>query len=463
MKRLMFCLFAILLLVGCSSEPVQPAEPETRHDVAYYENATLITGEGAPVENAAMIVDNGTITALGPKGGIPAPKGAARVDLSGKTIMPTMVNLHGHAGYLKGVNFEAKNYSRESIIDDLNRYVYYGVGAVQVLGTDMGDAAFQIREEQRQGRLGGATYFTAGRGFTAKGGFPAAAIPAMKDAPYQVSSEEEARKAVQELAVQKVDMIKMWVDDNMGKQPKLRPNISAAIIDEAHKNNIRVMAHLFYLNDAKELVKAGLDGIAHSVRDREVDDALIAALKEKNVWYVPTLTGHESVFTFADKPSWIGEPAMREGMAAHVIADLTGDAFVNKIKQNPDVAKLRQHYKMALKNLKKLSDAGVRIAFGTDSGSMNRFIGYFEHRELELMVAAGLTPEQAIVAATKTSAEILGLKDRGTLAVGKSADFIILDASPLEDIVNSRGIAQVFVAGKELDRAEMMMRQTSTQ
>jgi len=445
----------LCFLAGCSSEASKDEKASTAQasDVTFFSGARVIPGDGSPaLENASFIVENGKFTSIGKKEDVKPPKGAARVDLEGRTVMPVLVNLHGHAGLNTGASFNPKNYTRESVLADLNRYAYYGVEVVAVLGSDAGDIAFQIRDEQRAGKTGGARLFTAGRGITAKGGWPAS----LGDIPIQVSTEAEARKAVRDQAAKKVDLIKMWVDDNMGRAPKLKPELYRAIIDEAHKNNVRAVAHVFYLADAKDLVKAGIDGLVHSIRDREVDNELISMMKEKNVFLVPALTGHESKFVYADRPSWLGEQSMREVYPAQLSAYLANDVVVNRFKRNADLASWRQQYSTAEENLKKMAAAGARIGFGTDSGSADTYPGYFELRELELMAKAGMAPMEVVKAATSVSAGVLGLNGMGALAVGKNADFLVLSNNPLQNMKNAKDIATIYKNGAEMDRPSLV-------
>ena len=438
-------LVALMVAGGCA-----PQESATS-TATYFHGMRLIPGDGsAAIDNAAMLVDGGEILAVGGADAVEAPAGAAHVDFSGRTVMPLLHSLHVHVGYLKGSTMAAENYTRESILDDLNRYAHYGVGSVLVVGTDVGDTAFEIREDQRQGRVGGARLFTVGRGLTSKGGWPTQ-IAALQAAPQQVATEEEAREAVRGLAEKNVDTIKIWVDDVGGRIPKITPELYGAAIDEANKNGIPVVAHVFYLEDAKELVEAGISGFMHSVRDQEVDDELIEMMRKNDVFYLPTLTAHQAPIAYADQPEWIGEAAMRETVPSSVIETLTSEEFVEEARNDPALPGLREQYQTALTNLKMLSEAGITIAFGTDSGTTNRFPGYFEHRELEQMVEAGLSPEEAITAATKNSAEILGVE--GTLTAGSSADFMVLGRDPLTDIRGSRDLEAVYMGGEAVDRA----------
>ena len=254
-----------------------------------FEGARLITGDGrAPIENSAFLVENDTITRVGRKGEIDFPRGAARIDLTGKTVMPGIVNLHVHVGYLKGTTFSSDNYTRENIVDQLNRYLYYGVVAVMSPGTDPGELPYRLRDEPHPG----AIFRTGGRGFAMPNASTGNA--AMRSVPYGVTTEEEARRYVRELAAKKPDFLKIWVDDRNRTVEKLTPPLYRAIIDEAHKQKIRVMAHEYYLEDARDLVRAGVDGFLHMVRDAEMDDDLVRLMKEKGVFITPNMGGSEA-------------------------------------------------------------------------------------------------------------------------------------------------------------------------
>ena len=407
--------------------------------------ALLIDGTGRPViENSVIVISADKIVAAGKAGTVKIPKDAEVRDVSGKTIMPSLINLHGHLGLsTNGADSTGGKYTEENVRRQLRQYQSYGVGTVASLGEDS-ELIFSLRDAQRAGNLSGARFFTAGRGFA-----EASSHPNPADARYHPSTPEEARADIDALAAHHPDYVKMWVDDNLGHGNKMKPEVYQAIIDEAHRHNLRVFAHEFYLADAKALIAAGLDGFAHSIRDQPVDEELIKLMKARDMFLIPTLVRDEVLFAYAQSSSWLSDPFFQAGVDSGVLAMLRSDDFVDKIRKDPDLEKYKAGLAMAERNLKTLSDAGVRIAFGTDSGIPTRFPGYFEHRELQLMVEAGLTPMQAIVAATGTNAGILkSEKQFGTLQAGRQADFLILDANPLQDIHNTEKLSAVWQAGK---------------
>jgi imidazolonepropionase-like amidohydrolase len=443
-------LVALVAVAGGRAQ-VSPSSGPT----VLYEGARLIAGDGAaPIEKSAFVVEKGVVTRVGRQGSVGAT-GATRVDLSGKTVMPTLINAHGHPGFQKGLTYERANYTRETYLDDLNRAAYYGVGAVLAQGIDPGDLPVQIRAEQQAGKLGGARLFTAGRGIGAPNAGPGA--EAYKGIAYEVTTAEEGRQCVRDLAAKKVDVIKIWVDDRNGRAPSMPPAVFRGIIDEAHKHGLRVNAHVFYLTDARELVDAGVDAFAHLVRDKEMDDALISAIKSRNVYVMPNLGGAERGTHAGPAPwldSWLNGPLLlRDTVQASVIERMKATR-----REPADADAARARYGNLQRSLAKLNAARARIILGSDTGLPDHFFGFAEQRELQLMVEAGMSPAQVIVAATSRPAEYLRLGDSGTLAAGKRADFLVLDANPLEDITNTRRIAKVFLGGKEVDRAAMRAR-----
>ena len=411
---------------------------------------TLIDGTGhQAVANAAMVIVDGHIQWVGPQSQLKAPAGAQTTHLTDKFVMPGIINLHGHLGNTVDLAQDPKNYTRENVEKQLHLYASYGVTTVLSMGTDQ-DLVYQLRAEQRAGRPHTARIFTAGRGFTGAGGYPSS-VPGMKGIPFEVASKADVDKDVAWLTDKKVDMVKIWVDDHLGREKKIPLDLAKAIIVDAHQRHLQVAAHVFYLEDAKALIDAGLDGLAHSVRDKPVDAALITAMKKHGAFQeAATLTREESTFIFGKPSAMLDDPFFARGVSPTVLSTLKSAAYQQKIAADPDYAKYPAFLETAMSNLKKLSDSGVKIGFGTDSGPPARFPGYFEQWELQLMVESGLTPMQVITDATRSAAEFLQAKDLGTLERGKWADLIVLGKNPLEDIRNTRAIEMVMIAGNKI-------------
>ncbi len=395
-----------VLMAGCTG-------PEAGGDAAVtvFEGARLIVGDGsAAIEDAVFVVEGDRITQAGRRADVEIPGGATRVDLSGKTVMPAVVNAHMHLAS-----------TRDDRADQLQHMAYYGAGLVVSLGQDTGDVPFEMRDEAVPD---GARSRTAGRGITGP-------EPGRSEVPFWITSEEEARAAVQELAEQEVDFVKIWVDERNGQYTKLSPALYGAVIDEAHRHGLRVTAHIFTLEDAKGLLRAGIDAFAHGVRDRDIDDELVALWSERpNVVLVPNLPN--------------------PGVALD-LAWLSGTVPAGELREMQEASRDRpaaqESFGIQARNLARLSQEGVRIAFGTDGSTP-----WALHQEMEDMVRSGMTPAQVIVAATRNSAELMQMTDMGTVAVGKSADFIVLDANPLDEITNTRRIAAVYLRGIAVDR-----------
>lgn len=439
----------LALASSCGSEP-QPTNPAPASSARLYEGAFFIAGDDRePIADSAFLVDDGLVMAIGRRGELGLPRGAARVDLTAKTVMPMLVSYHGHVGYQRGLSYEAENYTRANIIDHLNRYAYYGVGAILSLGTDAGSVAFDIRADQARGALGGARLLTAGRGLAAPDAGPGA--EALRGSAYGVSTEEEARESVRELAALDVDVVKIWVDDRNGTVEKLRPELYRAIIDEAHGRDLQVIAHVYYAADAAGLVEAGVDSFAHLVRDREMTSQLVGTISSRNVFIMPNL-GISERGTHFEPPTWLDDPLLLHSVAPDVIARAK-ESFGRRTRDGVD--RSRQSYAAMQRSVVRLVAAGVPLVLGADSGVQDHFFGYTELRELELMVEAGLTPGQAIKAATIQPADLLRLDDVGLLTAGRRANFIVLNASPLDDISNIRSIDDVFMNGVQLDREAM--------
>ena len=411
--------FLILAAVALTSIPILGQAPP----VTVFEGARVIVGDGrAPIENATFIVSGNRFTQVGRAADVRIPAGAARVNLAGKTVMPTIVDAHTHLSQ-----------TRPMLIDDLTRRAYYGVSAALSLGQDTTEVSFQVRGETAAGTIPGAgRFFTAGRGITGP-------EPGRTTAPHWATTVAEARQAVREEAAKKVDIVKFWVDDRMGAVRKLAPELYTAVIDEAHKNGLRTISHIYTLEDAKGTLRAGLDAFAHGVRDTDLDDEFMALVKRhSNLVLAPNMPDRA---VRADL-TWL-----RESIPAADWQKL--DAA------NTDKAEAHAFWSIQARNLAKMSAAGVRIVVGTDGNTP-----YAPHIEMEDMVAAGMTPMQVITAATSNGAQFLRMSDAGTIQANRSADFLVLDANPLDNIANTRRISAVYLRGAVVDRAPFRVTQT---
>jgi imidazolonepropionase-like amidohydrolase len=428
--------------------PGAPGAASSRYLVL--KNFTLIDGNGGtPLQNAALVAEEGRITWVGPSAQLTVPAGAAAQDLAGKFVMPGIIDLHVHVSNSDGLVQDPRRFfTRAAAEADLKLFASYGVTSVVSLGTDM-PVVYQIRAEQRAGRPTTARIFTAGRGFTVTDGFPTnpGNVPGV---PYEVSNVSQVAGDIEELAANHPDVVKVWVDDRFGDFKKTPINLSSAIIRESHKRGFKVMAHVFYLDDAKKNAAAGLDALAHSVRDKLVDDELIRIMKAHGTWQVPTLTRDATPFAWADPAPFLADPFFTRAAPPLFVAALKTPQFHDSMVADRHFPEYPGYLKNSQKNLKTLFDAGVKIGFGTDAGPPGRPPAYLEHWELALMAEAGLTPMQIITAATRSGAAFLGAKDLGTLERGKWADLIVLGKSPLADIRNSRTIESVYVAGNRV-------------
>ena len=424
----------LLLALACSPDA---GPPQAMGDAIWFEGARLIVGDGnAPIESSAFLVENGVFTFVGRQGESQPPDGAVRVDLTGKTVIPALIDAHNHIGLtnVRERTNSKDNYTRENLIDHLERSAYHGLSVSMSLGLEYDEElAFEMREEVIPNA---ALFMTSGRGIA---GTPMAGPQSdyRIGIPRGALTEAEGRAAVQELHAYNVDLVKVWIDDRGGSVPKVQPNVLRAIVAEAHANGMRVVTHVgttSALADAKDILRAGVDGFAHTVRDRDVDEEYMTLVRQyPEVWTIPNLPGNPLVME--DLP-WLSEtllPGEIERMRAQIERGAGG--FGN--------------FDLQCRNLGRNREAGMIIGMGTDSGTS---VAWTAHTEMRDMAMCGLSPMEAIVAATRINAEILGLDQLGMVASGKSADFVVLDANPLDDITNTRRISQVYLRGDEVDR-----------
>ena len=424
-QRFIVILGLIMATAGCSAteEPV-----EITPGLQAFVGAQIIDGTGgAPITDGVLVVRDGRIEAVGAGDTVAVPADAEQIDVTGRTIIPGLINAHGHVNNVRGL--DQVDYTEEQVESQLALYARYGVTTVFSLGGD-GPEGVIVRDRQRNdSELDHARFYLSGN-------IPTGPTP------------EEAVEQATAAAEMGADILKIRVDDNLGATAKMTPETYQAVINTAHDRNLRLAAHLYYLADAKGLLEAGADLLAHSVRDVEVDDELIALLRDSGVCYCPTLMREVSTYVYESRPEWFDDPFFTKEVDPAVITALESPERQESAQNSESAQTYKAQLDVAKRNLKTLSDAGIPIAMGTDTGPAARFQGYFEHGELALMVEAGLTPMQAIVASTSDAARCMEVDtDLGSLETGKWADFLVLGANPLDDIANTKSLESVYIGG----------------
>lgn len=421
-------LFLMLAVALASCETPK----ETGGVLVAFTGASIIDGTGATaLQDGVMLVRDGRIEAVGSRDDIEIPEGAETVDLAGRFIIPGLINAHGHVGDVKGI--ESGHYSRENVIDNLRIYAAYGITTVVSLGGDRRESV-PLRAVVDSLPANHARLYIAGAVIT--GSTPAEALQVI-DSNHHMG----------------VDFMKIRVDDNLGTATKMTEEVFQAVISRSHDLGYRIATHMYYLDDARKLLKAGADLMAHSVRDQPVDNEFIELMKARKVCYCPTLTRELSTFVYGDTADFFTDPFFTWMYDSATIQPLLDPARQAQVSSGKAARTYKQQLPTAMANLKTVSDSGIPIAFGTDSGVPTRFIGYFEHVELQMMAEAGLSPTEILLSATRDAATCMGLAGVGTLVPGNWADFVVLTSNPLESVRNFRAIEAVFIGGNKLNVA----------
>lgn len=418
------------------------------------DSVRVIVGDGTVLESGALLIESGRIVAVGSRSEIEPDSGVDVIDLSGKTIMPALIDSHAHLGYEGYTSWGVENYSRENLIDHLQRYAYYGFSAVFSAGSDPDALAYEVQQAQLAGEFPSARFlFAAGMAPPGQGPNDQFLVHAValeqqtgQRILYGIASVEQAIESVRQIAAKNISVIKIWVDDRGGSQQKLAPELYRAIIAEAANHGIEIYAHQQYAQDMPDLLDAGVSGFLHGRIGVDLGREIAQQLTAANAFVVPNMGLGEL------RREAIGSDQFLRASLPESVAARLGESGQRLL--NPTRAEAREEELRA--SFGRLLDANVDIVLGTDAGAVpDHFFGYTGHRELEIFVRLGMTPMQAIIAATSKPAQRLGLDDLGLLQPGYSADFVVLDENPLEDIRNTHSISSVFLNGKMLDRASL--------
>ncbi|WP_338661156.1 amidohydrolase family protein [Pararoseomonas sp. SCSIO 73927] len=433
-----------LALTGLSLAPLRPARAQAAPPILL-DGARLFDGRALTGPSRLMMAD-GVIRLLGAD---VAPEGAQRIDLSGRYLIPAMIAAHSHVGHTAGATLGRQNHTRENVEAQLRRYQAFGFGAVVSLGLNA-PIFHELRRESRAGRLPGALLLGAGPGIGVPGGAPP--VNAMNLAEDQVARPRDPaamRQAVNDMADKGIDLVKVWVDGLGDTVPQMAPEMVRAAAEATHARGLKISAHVHDLSQARLAVEAGVDILGHGIRDKEIDDGLLRLMRERGTWYIPTIQIDEAEYLYADNPAMVNDPFFSAALNPEMRARIGDPAW--REAQLSRAAPRRSDVRFNKMNLKRVHEAGIPIALGTDSGGTPlRIQGFAEHRELELMVEAGLSTADVMAIATTRPAELLGLTDRARIANGLRADLVVLEGDPLADIRNTRRIARVFAAGREV-------------
>jgi len=450
MKRLRVCAVGlVVILAGCG----EGAPPVVEYDGVALVGAQLIDGSGsAPITDSVVLIRDGRIDSVGARDVTTVPEWAEVIDVTGKTVMPGLVNLHVH--YRGGP---------EEIARQFQTQLYYGVTTGRSIGSDSTVEAVDFLLEANAGRSGAPRAYTAGLGFSHPGGFNAAG----RNAP---TSEEEARALVQEQIARGVHFIKMWVNEVDEPGLKITPEMRTIIIDEALRSGAIPVAHIDDEADGRQLVEAGLRDFLHStvltfgpgagapVDDPEPSEEFIQLCLNNDVSFTPTLSIVQNGWHFAEHPELLEDQDLRTAFNPDALARWDDPEARAEVVNADDFEDRKAAFRQLQDFVKTMHDAGVKVALGNDAGTPNVPFGWGMHHEMALYVDAGLTPMEAIVAATATGAGRMppfGQADFGTLEAGKVADLIVLTADPLIDIQNTLAIDQVMRLGEWVNRDQL--------
>jgi imidazolonepropionase-like amidohydrolase len=395
------------------------------------------------------------------------PPEAEQRQLKGKTIIPALIDAHAHLGYQSVDSWGAQNYNDANLRDNLSQYAYYGFSTVFSAGSDPVALIDELRATIDVESLSLATplaaYGVAPKGFGPNNTFlyEIRSVEAEQGTKilFGLDQPSDIQTLIKAVEPKRGAIIKIWVDDRAGTQPKLAQPLYTELVDQAIKNGIKVVAHQQDSDDTARLAKAGVAGFLHGRFEDEIGEELSLSLAESNTFVIPNLG-----LSLLRNMTIAEDPLLIETLPAATLSRLESRIFPttdNTMTASNSYDSIQGQLDQLISNLdpsirRSFGSAiarGVPIILGTDAGALpDHFFGYSGHKELEIFVALGMSPEQAIEAATYKAASQLGLNDRGLLEKGRRADFLLLNSSPLINIRATQDIHAVFLLGKELDR-----------
>jgi len=395
------------------------------------------------------------------------PPEAEQRQLKGKTIIPALIDAHAHLGYQSVDSWGAQNYNDANLRDNLSQYAYYGFSTVFSAGSDPVALIDELRATIDVESLSLATplaaYGVAPKGFGPNNTFLSEirSVEAEQGTKilFGLDQPSDIQTLIKAVEPKRGAIIKIWVDDRAGTQPKLAQPLYTELVDQAIKNGIKVVAHQQDSDDTARLAKAGVTGFLHGRFEDEIGEELSLSLAESNTFVIPNLG-----LSLLRNMTIAEDPLLIETLPAATLSRLESRIFPttdNTMTASNSYDSIQGQLDQLISNLdpsirRSFGSAiarGVPIILGTDAGALpDHFFGYSGHKELEIFVALGMSPEQAIEAATYKAASQLGLNDRGLLEKGRRADFLLLNSSPLINIRATQDIHAVFLLGKELDR-----------
>lgn len=436
-------IFAICSLAGSPFWLPETGEACARGATLIRE-ALLIDGTGRPpVPNAGILIRNGRIADIRPADQMQVPPGTRVIEGSGKTVIPGIINAAGLVGRIQSPEQADEPYSRPAIIDQLSTYASYGVTTTTSPAPANGELT-AIRSAIEASNVRGAARIVTSLRTVVLSTAGASRTVATDPTAALVRDTREARRIVDSLASDGADYVQIGAT---GQGP-VDAKLAKSVIRRARRRGLRAVAQVTGFKWADALVRAGAVLVAGGVNDREIPDRTARAWRSAGVTYAAALARVSSSFEYGDTAAWLDDRYLRRSLRPGITGLLRGPVRTRQAL-DPDRALEVHRYTVAQRNLLRLASRGVPIALASGSGLPGSFPGYWEYREAVLMKRAGLSPMQVIQSFSQGSAHALGIAAaRGTLEVGHSADLIILNANPLDNIHNLRELHAVLIGGQ---------------